>query len=238
MRLLIGMLLIFIYTMLNYKEFFSNNVEWRDYRLGDILKGYFNVNLNKKNKKYLENLKLYFYDSLGHKYYERTNGERNLNELYDLINQESKKINKEKFVDVCMHVRLGDVIVDGNNPNLLPSKYKDKKSFNYPLETYNKIFYELKNKYKIKKVTIFGGIHRKMKKQILNESKKFIENLKNISKIYNLDVSFRLGNNPDEDFLLMSNAKIFIMAGGGFSKTISNYVSYKRNIVINPIILK
>ena len=233
MKVFIVLIIIFIYITINNNEYFNNNLEWRNYRLGDIIKGFFTDNFNKKNKKYLDKLKTSFKGSLGHKYYEITKGKYNLNELYNLINQESKKIND--FIDVCMHVRLGDVIIDGDNPNFLPSKYKDKNPFNYSLETYKKLLNELKNNYKVKKITIIGGIHRKMKKSMINESKKFVKNLENICKSYNIDVDFRLGKSPDEDFLLMSNAKIFIMAGGGYSKIISNYVSYKKNIVINPL---
>ena len=231
-NLLIFIFILLLLSVLNNKEFFINEKKWKNYRLGDIIRGYFTNNINNKNIKYLKNLNKKYKNSLGHKYYQKTKGKENLNELFKLIENESKKL-KLKF-DICMHIRLGDVIIDGDNPHILPEKYKDKPQYNYSLDTYNKLFYSLKSNYNVNKILIFGGGHRKLNKKQKNESNKFILNIKKLCINNNINTEFRLGNNPDEDFLLMSNSKIFIKTGGGYSQTISDYVSYKNNLVINP----
>ena len=113
----------------------------------------------------------------------------------------------------------------------LESIYKDKKNFNYSLSTYIKIAHTLKTVYFVNKIHLFGGCHRNKN---INESVKFIRNIRNIFKIYGIKTILHLGNSPDDDFVKMCNSKIFIKAGGGYSRLIANYVFHKKNIVIDP----
>ena len=88
----------------------------------------------------------------------------------------------------------------------------------------------LKYFYNLNEITVVGGAHRNIN---LKKSLIFFNNVKNIFKDNKIIVNVRLGNNPDDDFLLMCNSKIFIKACGGFSTLISNYVKYNNNIVID-----
>ena len=63
----------------------------------------------------------------------------------------------------------------------------------------------------------------------------FINKIIDLFKSHDYTVNIRLGNNPDEDFLIMCNSKIFRKSGGGFSGVISRYVKYNNNTVIDPI---
>lgn len=45
---------------------------------------------------------------------------------------------------------------------------------------------------------------------------------------YGFKVEFKVGGNPDEDFILLSKAKYFIEGGGGNGKLIKNYRIFKK----------
>jgi Ni,Fe-hydrogenase III component G len=208
------------------------NDEWLEYRLGDVIKGYFKDNNNvnpQNNEKYLNEINIKFKNSIASEYIKITKGHKDINILYKIIEDRSKYLKTKK--ETCLHLRLGDVLIDSNNPNKLPDKWSNKVSYNYPYEMYNKVASYLKHFYQLNEITIIGGAHRNFN---LSESLKYFNEVKNIFKRHNFIVNIRLGNNPDVDFLIMCNSNIFVKASGGFSKEISNYVKYKGKIVIEP----
>ena len=227
MNIFIYILIILIILKSLSKENFNiyNSNKWKNYRLGDVLKGFIRKD---NNFDYINYIKRKFKNSLANLFIKKTGGNKNDKIMYDIISTNSKNI---KNIHTSIHLRLGDVIVDGDKPELLPSIYKDKKMFNYPLSTYIKIAHTLKTVYFINKIHLFGGCHRNKN---INESIKFIQNIRNIFKIYGIKTILHLGNNPDDDFVKMCNSKIFIKAGGGYSRLIANYVFHKKNIVIDP----
>lgn len=239
--LLLIILIVFCYKTI-YENFNINNVDSKvninqndiinnkmlDYRLGDIINGYF---IFKNEIEYLKNLKYKYYGSIGHELYEKTGGFYNKNILYKIIKERSLKLNT--IHNVCLHLRIGDVINDGDNPDKMfyLKETNFKKKFNSNFQKYHKVAKLLKYIYNINEITIFAGAH---KIKNLNESIKFINKVKLIFLENNFKVNLRLGNNPDEDFLLMCNADIFIMTGGNFSKRIANYIYDNNKILINP----
>ena len=201
------------------------NDEWIDYRLGDIVKGYF---LETKNESYLNKIKTRFYGSLGDEYLKLTNYKPNIDIFFKLIKEKSIKLDNLK---ICyLHLRLGDVIDDDLDPEKLPDRWSHKSKYNYSYEKIKKLCKYLKYFYNLNEITIIGGAHRHLN---LKKSLNFFNNVKNIFKDNKIIVNARLGNNPDDDLLLMCNSKIFIKACGGFSKLIADYVRYNNNIVID-----
>ena len=227
MNIFVFIIIILIILKSYTKENFNiyNSDKWKNYRLGDVLKGFIKKD---DNFGYINYIKRKFKNSLAYLFIKKTGGERNNKVMYDIIKTNSKSI---KNIGAAIHLRLGDVVVDGNKPELLPSIYKGKKKYNYPLSNYIKIARTLKTVYFVDKVHIFGGCH---KRKNIEESIKFINNIRNIFKFYGINTILHLGNNPDDDFVKMCNSKIFIKAGGGYSRLIANYVFHKKNIVIDP----
>ena len=70
------------------------NDEWIDYRLGDIVKGYF---LKTKNESYLNKIKTRFYGSLGDEYLKLTNNKPNIDTFFKLIKEKSIKLDNLKY---------------------------------------------------------------------------------------------------------------------------------------------
>ena len=192
------------------------------YRLGDVVKGYF----KKTEFDYFDYLQSHFKNSIANEYYLKTNGYENKSVLHEIIQSRSKNL---KFKNInCLHIRLGDVVSDGNKPDL--PNY-NRLIYNLSLDKYEIIANKLKNEFDVNEITIIGGAH--LKSSNLNESLKFINNVKNILLKYNIKVNIRLGNDPDEDFLIMCNSDLFVKTGGGFSRIIAEYVNKNGGIVID-----
>ena len=65
---------------------------------------------------------------------------------------------------------------------------------------------------------------------------KYIKYIKKISELFienDFNVIVRTGNNPDDDLVLATQAKIFIPTGGGYSSLLSKINSNIGNIVLN-----
>ena len=215
----------------NIKEDIGNkydilNEKWQNYRLGDVIKGYFYYT---NDKKYLENLKDVYPNSIAYEFYLRTNGIPNNNILFEIIDIRSKYLNK---VNCVLHLRLGDVVNNAKNPSELPIRWqKSKGMYNYEYNVYAKLINYIKINYNVNELTLIAGAHRNLN---LDSSLEFLNRIKNLLIMHDIVVNVRIGNNPDDDFLIMCNAKMFCKAGGGFSRTIASYVNYKNGIVIDP----
>ena len=199
------------------------NDEWSGYRLGDLIKGYL---LKVNDKLYLENIPKRYNGSIAHEFLQRTKGLENNSVLFDIIKNRSSKL-KSKH-KVCLHLRLGDVIHNSDKSGEV--SYNNLK-YNSSLELYDQIIKKLKYEHNVKHITIFGGAHFQI--SYINESLKFVNKIKNIIIQNDLKANIRIGNNPDEDFLIMCNSQIFVKAGGGFSRKIAEYVTYNNGIVID-----
>ena len=217
----------------NIKEDITNkydilNEKWENYRLGDVVKGFF---FYTNDKKYLENLKIYYPNSIACEFYKKSNGVPNNDILFDIIQTRSKYVTKTNCV---LHLRLGDVVSNGNNPDELPLIWQNqssKGSYNFGFYTYEKLVNYIKKNYNVDELTLIAGAHRNLN---LDNSLIFLNKVKNLLISNDIKVNIRIGNNPDDDLLIMCNTKIFCMAGGGFSKIISDYINYNNGIVIDP----
>jgi len=230
MRIIILGILVLILLVIKIKineKFLINDDKWLDYRLGDIIKGYF---INTNNNKYLNNIVKTIPNSIGGKYITLT---KNLAKK-DKINNYTilKNIIKEKTIEfpnhneIVFHIRLGDIISGFKNGDIVINK----KNWGINLKQINNIFKSIKDKKK--KIILIYGSH---KKNI---------NIKNnnlfLSKVYKIlkENGFKFENknsgNPDKDFVYMCNSKIFIKSGGGFSRIIADIVKMNGGKVIDP----
>ena len=114
---------------------------------------------------------------------------------------------------------------------LLLKKYYFFNWLNYvkPLSYYqNKV--PVIKKYKIRKILLIGGFHKDNNHL---KSLEYISKIKNFFDSQGFYCTIRINQDPDEDFLIMSNSKFFIPSGGGFSRVIKNIVKMKGGVIID-----
>jgi hypothetical protein len=224
--LFILVICLFLYIH-NTRENLKNINRYKKYRLGDLIKGFFIKSKKKYNKKYLTNFPKTFPDTLGTRYLEKI---KNLpdNKKWNNIEILEKLTKSAESVDVALHLRIGDVIGKYKKENNTFEKFHNHEYFYQP-QVYEKIIKKLKN-IGVRSVHIFYGSHQKW----TNDTLKYIKIIKDIIYKNNIKIIDNSKGNPDDDFIKMSNSKIFIMSGGGFSRLISNLVKKKRGILVNP----
>jgi len=190
---------------------------WSSYRLGDVYNNYSHVYDPNNNENILYH-KYKFKGSIANEYINRnTTGNKNTSLLLDVINSKIK--DKSQHLDTLfLHIRVGDVICDLDNTWI--------KQVNGPLyyakvgdtSWWNEVLDYIKNN-GIEKVVIISGTHFnkciKESVEYLLDREKFLKD-----KIPYLNVSFRLGNSPDQDILTCAYVKHFITTGGGYGNLI------------------
>lgn len=197
------------------------------YRFGDFIKGY----IYKNQKKTFFIYSKIYKNTLALKYYNEVKNipdDEKWNNL-DILNKLTESNNN---LDVVLHLRLGDVIGDYNKEtNTFNQRDGNKKyTYFYQPNVYINIVKELK-KLNIKKVNVFYGSHTD---DFDENNKLYVNKIKSIFESNNIEFIESLTNNADEDFILMSNSKIFIKSGGGYSRIIGRLVLIKGGSVIDP----
>ena len=220
---------------------------WEMYRLSDML----NVPMVRYgrsiNNKYENEYERYLHEypgSIASEYISKLNIENctqegtNLNLLDKVIQNHNFKPNSND--EIYIHLRLGDIVLADNDVrfkrklspreiciNGLLLKYgKMEMYYFFPWSHYFEKLKKLTQKGAPKKIIIVGGCHRKNKG--IEESMEILRLYKNQLDKYGYEVEYKIGGNPDEDFIILSNAKYFIEGGGGYGKLIKNYRIFKK----------
>ena len=218
-------LIFFILAIIKGKKENLNNIkQYKYYRFGDVVKGYIYKRkskgvFNKYIKKYSNTLAAKYINAV-----DKLPDDKKWNNMnvLDNISKGGKKI------DVAIHLRVGDVIGKYNKKN---NTFKKKHKYTYFYQPYyfSNLAKKLKKR-KINEVYIFYGSH----KNFGNNSKKYVELVEQNLKNEGIKIKHINKGNPDDDFVNMSNAKIFVNSGGGYSKLIGDLVRFRGNEVINP----
>jgi hypothetical protein len=224
-KLLIFIILVILLFILIFmkKENLKNINRYKNYRLGDVVKGY----MWKNDKKLYNNYHNLYNNTLASKYIKNIKDLpdekkwNNIEILDKIIKNESKK-------NVSLHLRIGDVIGNYKKKNNTFERLQ-KSIYFYQPSVYEKIIKELKNK-GVKEIHIFYSSHTIWD----SNSSKYIKIIKDIIYKNNIRIIDKKTGNPDKDFIKMANAKIFIKSGGGFSRLISKLVKKRNSRVISP----
>ena len=228
--LYICIILIFIILIANYYWKTYEGFETEMYRLGDmiLIKNGYSSRYNKK-KGFDYHIK-HFPNSIATEYMLKTTKSRDFNTLLDIINKRQPKFYPDDTL--VIHLRIGNVI-DRTNvsfDDILTdyTLYKNGRQYVKPIKYYTNLIDTIHN-YKIKKILLVGGFHRKgnhdKSLQYVNHIKKHFEN-------NGFNCTTRINHNADEDFLIMCNSKYFVPSGGGFSEVIKQMVILKGGTVI------
>jgi len=198
------------------------------YRLGDIING---VIYRKYYIIYLSYPILYR-NSIATKYINKVKILHD-NEKWNNLNILDKLTKSNEYIDVDLHLRTGDIIgmYDNKNNRFKPALPGYQKYFYQP-ESYIKIA-EKMNEMNINKVHVFYGSHNSWFRFDTN-NKLYIKKVKKVFNNHNIEFIHSSTNNADKDFILMSNSKIFIQSGGGYSKFIADLILKRGNTVIIP----
>jgi hypothetical protein len=225
-------ILIILYLFLrNIDSFIVNDDKWIDYRLGDILSGY----CLKKEPHYIKYVKSKHNGTIGKRYLNAIKYKtQSLNQvIITKIIKEHIKNNNIKIDNnlIILNLRVGDVITNDNFNNQQVFA-RNKRIYYYKKDNYNLICQYLKKKYPSKKkIKLIYGSH---KKKNIENSIKYINEIKTILKKHGYTVLDNQSRNPDNDFCFMTQSSIYIRNGGAFSNIISDLVTHNNNIVIDP----
>ncbi len=225
-------IIIILYLFsLNIDFFIVNDDKWLNYRLGDILSGY----CLKTEPHYIKQVKSKYNNTIGNQYLNAIKYKPQPINLViitkiikDYIENNNIKIDKNLII---LNLRIGDVITNDNFNNTQVFA-RNRRIYYYKKDNYNLICQYLKKKYPAKKkIRLIYGSH---KKKNIENSIKYINEIKTILKKHGYTVLDNQSGNPDNDFCFMTQSSIYIRNGGEFSKIISDLVTHKNNIVIDP----
>jgi len=223
--LILVILIIILLRNLQREDFVDNSNFWKGYRLGDIYACWTDPKYEKYKHEYYNSIPEKYPNSIGSEYFLRNKPmkKRNFLLLNKIIEEKSHKlINKPGENDIILHLRIGDAITGYN-------KNTDKFDYNkhYPTKFENIV----KNigSFKNKRVVIMYGNH--LNDINLKPTEIYLQKIRNLFKKNNINFIENNSDNPDKDFLYMTNSKTFIKSGGGFSNLIASIVHYRKNNV-------
>ena len=228
------LIMMFIYTgvvCFNINKDFIQRVVFNNYpyRLSDVFNGY----IKRDDTNYIKYLKYKKPNSIANKYINATEKKLNYDVLLDIMDKDYKYVEKPKFNELVIHIRLGDVMSGINNISEfwygidrknIGNRYVKNK--HYYLNTLYKIPLEVDT------VVIVSGIHQNYDKT-KEKSEEYLKLIENFYKSYGYNTRIRFNGDPDEDFVYISNARNFIKGGGGFSDQLSKIVKKRGNNFID-----
>lgn len=224
------LILVILYLVLKKKETFSkNNNFYQNYRFADFFKSHLFEKEKQIFKKHIND----YPNTLVDKYYKSIKNlpdeEKwsNFEVLYKILN-----LKPENKSGISLHLRVGDVILgyNENTKKFIIRTFPGKKHYYaFKPDLYNLICKDLKKMTNERTINLFYGSHNVYNKY----SDMYIDAVKNIFKNHGFNVINKSTKNPDLDFELMANSKIFIRSGGGFSRIISTIVEKNNGQIID-----
>ena len=114
-QILLLLLIILIFKKRNKVDnFITNNQQWINYRLGDVISGYKKLFEKKGNNlSYIDKVPIKYKNSIAHKYLIETKNVDNKNKNLKILKKivDNEKYEKPSENDVILHLRIGDVIL-------------------------------------------------------------------------------------------------------------------------------
>jgi len=228
-------LIIFLYTYF-FTSYFGHPSEhirdFKNYSLGDCI-------INKKLNTNLNRLfyRLYFNNSIADQYFRKTNKLEDYDILFEIMKNNSCKIEIPPSDSLIIHLRIGDVIDWKYNGSVDDALEKGEGGHFGYIKTYE--YFKEKSKlleeYKIKKIIIVGGYHTV---EDHSRSEEYVEKIAKFLKNLEYDVTLRIDEkSPDEDFLFMSNSKYFLKSGGNYSNILNKMVEMNKGIILEKNII-
>ena len=198
-----------------------------NYRLGDMILNEWRFKGDAEEYHYKN-----FPDSIASEYMRKTKEFKNLQILLDIINRRTTSSLIPDINTIVIHLRIGDVIEDSKHSvteMLSKQTYFNEYSWSTYVSPLPYLFEKVKS-CDLKNIIIVAASHKDIK---LLKSNLYIKHIQKYFQDLGYNIQLRVGGDPDEDFIFMSNAKYFIPAtGGGFTKLLSEVVKNKGGKVL------
>ena len=217
--ILIICLLYFYNRYRSYENYKMNNNQYKNYRLGDLIKGY----IRKEEPELYKLYPLRYKNTIAAEYIKMTKNKIKKDNNYELLKQICDRKQIVNNDDMVIHMRLGDAITGKKGDKYIFQSFM--RNFLQPYD-YNKLFKKTKD---FKNVTlIFGFHHGRYNKKL---TRNYIDDVKKIFTNKGISVREKLSSDPDYVLCYMSQSNHFVMSGGGFSKLIAEVVKLNGNKV-------
>ena len=221
-------------------ERIANYMKWTRYRLSDAIGGWYFADWTKtKHKIYTpkslaEEYQQKWGDNIVTEYFNATNRTAEYHTLYKIVQKYKDPSRPQRGVTAVQHLRLGNTACI--ECWYTPTSYsaKTKKLYIFPKQYYEHILGQVVAK-NVSTVIIVAATSHSNFKTIQNAASS-VGNILQMAhfwrhKGFNVRVRLDCGT-PDEDFIRMSNAQVFIQGGGGYSKIAGHMVRLNRGAVI------
>jgi hypothetical protein len=199
----------------------------KGYRLGDMVKGEWRWKRNGESYHYKN-----FPNSIASEYMRKTKEYNNIPIILDIINRRSTSLKIPDKNTIVIHLRVGDVIEDSKHSveeMLLEQTYYNKHSWSNYVSPLPYLVKKVKS-CDLKNIIIVAAAHQDIS---TFKSNLYIKSIQKYFQDLGYNVQLRVGGDPDEDVIFMSNAKYFIPAtGGGFTHLITEIVKNKGGKVL------
>lgn len=173
-----------------------------------------------------------FPNSIASEYMRKTKECNNIPIILDIINRRSKSLKMPDKITIVIHLRIGDVIEESKHSvkeMLLKQTYYNEHSWSSYVSPLPYLVKKVKS-CDLKNIIIVAAAHQDIR---TFKSNLYIRIIKKYFQALGYNIQLRVGGDPDEDFIFMSNAKYFIPAtGGGFTKLITEIVKNKGGKVL------
>lgn len=211
--------------------------KWSGYRLADALSGWYfrdKIEGQKISREQLIDLYKIYGPNFVVSYFQnfQQSPDINLQPFYTLIKSYLLSLSPKLAV---IHIRTGDTMCDTSwdNPTMYRINQRGMKMYTFPGKYYEYVSQELR-KLNVKEVIISTSTYHSesdIDKNML--SMKYISKIKHFFEDEGFRTNVRLNcDTPDNDYIFMSSAKIFVQGGGGYSRFISRIVEKNNGTVI------
>ena len=190
------------------------------YRIGDMIKDSDSQRDKYKGKEW--HIRTYP-KSIVTDYFSMTSDIENVEVLVSIVKKKSEQLSA--IQGCALHLRVGDVM-EGSDYSV--SEFLVQPRLTYP----NKLWSQyvtcwrmiencLNHHVQSRSITIFAGAHHPPMSDF-PKSCQYINTIQYLLEQKGYKVSRRLGEDADEDFVLMATAPYFIQSGGGYSRLITS----------------
>lgn len=188
---------------------------WRNYRLGDAIRGYGNQSSAFICQRWP--------GSLACKYRSVTESPMNIGVLNGLVEDVTVNV-------TAVHLRLGDVVTTPRCWEELCNATKHARNFVATKELYESIIADIP---KNDPVVFVGSPYHHGTKEKIKNSLLYLRKVICFFRHQGFEASYNGDNTlPDDDFVLLTTAKTFVQGGGGFSMLVSMVASQRNHKVI------
>ena len=178
-----------------------------------------------------------FPNSITTEYLKATPKKNDLPVLFEIVKKRTTpKLTPDKNT-LLIHLRIGDVIdnsvfsvdelleeerIYGSQETIIRGSSLGWRGDKYvkPLSYYQKILKTIQE-LPINKIILIGGYH---KDEEHSKSEEYVSRIKAFFEKNKYSVKTRINEDPDEDFILMSNATYFVPSGGGYTQLLVKMV--------------